>query len=81
MCNATGFAARLNASNYSSPILRNPAISLGFILKVLGAAIEMSTVLGVDADRRPLWQDRKEHLAPFPTATVVDPAAPDGGVK
>ena len=36
MCNATGFAQRLNTSNSSSPILRNPAISLGFILKVLG---------------------------------------------
>ena len=27
MCNATGFAQRLNTSNSSSPILRNPTIS------------------------------------------------------
>ena len=44
---------------------------------MLGAAIEMSTVLGLDADRRPVWQDRKEHLAPFPTAAVADPRVHD----
>jgi hypothetical protein len=39
------------------------------------AAIDMSNVLGVDNASRPLWQDRIDHLAPFPTATVTNPQA------
>ena len=34
----------------------------------------MATALGLDADLRPLWADRVAHLAPFPTATISDPA-------
>ena len=37
-----------------------------------------STALGLDADLRPLWTDRADHLAPFPTASVRDPAQPVG---
>ena len=72
LCNATAYSGRLDV-NDTSPILRNPAISLGFLAKVLRTAIDASAALGVDADLRPQWQDRLDHLAPFPTAVVPDP--------
>ena len=70
-------AAGANAYKGEDPaLLRNPAISMGFLLKILKTAIETSTVLGVDADLREGWQDRLDHLAPFPTASVADPTSP-----
>jgi hypothetical protein len=77
LCNATAYAGRLDV-NDSSPLLRNPAISLGFIAKVLRTALDASAALGVDADLRPQWQDRLDNLAPFPTAVVPDPFATGG---
>jgi hypothetical protein len=75
LCNAT--AQELEGNNaYKGPapaLLRNPAISMGFLLKILGTAIETSTVLGRDADLRPAWQDRLDNLAAFPTAKITDP--------
>jgi len=71
-CNATAYSGRID-TNDTSPVLRNPAISLGFLAKILRTAIDASAALGVDADLRPQWQDRLDHLAPFPTAVVPDP--------
>jgi alpha-L-fucosidase 2 len=56
--------------------VRNPAISIGFLIKIIKTAIETSTVLGVDADLRAEWQDRVDHIAPFPTQVVIDPTSP-----
>ena len=75
LCNATAqTAAGANTYGGKNPaLLRNPAISMGFALKILKTAIETSTVLGVDGGLRAGWKDRLDHLAPFPTADVVDP--------
>jgi hypothetical protein len=72
LCNATGMAGPLDPQD-TSPIIRNPAISLGFLSRVLAAAIDASSVLGVDADLRPVWAERLANLAPFPTVTLEDP--------
>ena len=72
LCNGTAYSGQLDKGD-TSPIIRNPAISLGFLSKILRTAIDASTALGVDADLRPQWQDRLDHLAPFPTAVVPDP--------
>jgi len=72
LCNATGMAGPLDPED-TSPVLRNPAISLGFLKKVLRATVDASTALGVDADLRPAWQDIIDHLVPFPTVTLPDP--------
>lgn len=83
LCNATsgntGFinsTASNNSSEASSPVLRNPAISLGLALKILHAATAMSIALGRDSDQRASWLDRATHLAPFPAATIPDPLGP-----
>jgi hypothetical protein len=81
VCNATAYRSPFNITliNATTPaqanpaVLRNPQIALGFIRKVLGAAIAASTVLGLDADLRKGWQDRVDHLAPFPRAAIPDP--------
>lgn len=39
---------------------------MGFLLKILNTAIETSTILGVDAELRPAWQDRVDHMSDFP---------------
>ena len=72
LCNATGMAGPLDPAD-TSPVIRNPAISLGFLARVLGAAVDASTVLGVDEALRPVWSERLANLAPFPTATLGDP--------
>ena len=72
LCNATGMAGRIDTGD-NSPILRNPAISLGFLAKVLRMLLDASAALGVDADLRPQWQDRLDNLVAFPTAVVQDP--------
>ena len=72
VCNGTSYEGQLD-KNDTSPIIRNPAISLGFLKKILRTAIDASAALGVDADLRPQWQDRLDNLAPFPTAVVPDP--------
>lgn len=37
---------------------------------LLRAVLEASEILGVDADRRPVWQNILEHLAPYPTLVL-----------
>ena len=72
VCNGTSYSGQLD-KNDTSPILRNPAISVGFLLKVMRSALDMSAALGVDADLRPQWQDVADNMQPFPLATVPDP--------
>ena len=72
VCNGTSYSGQLDR-NDTSPIIRNPAISMGFLLKVMRSALDMSTALGVDADLRPLWLDVVNNMQPFPLATVPDP--------
>ena len=44
----------------------NPILSLGMVRLVMDTACDMSEYLGVDADRRETWKDRRDHLATFP---------------
>ena len=43
----------------------NPILSLGMVRLVMDTACDMSEYLGVDADRRETWRERREHLADF----------------
>ena len=85
LCNATGgdkqFLPNPNNRTNTSPILRNPAISLGLIRKVLATAIDMASALDIDKDKRSVWQDRLMHLAPFPTSWVANPQDPNAKVQ
>ena len=45
----------------------NPIVSLGLSRMVLKTACDMSEYLGVDADRRPVWMERHDHIADYPT--------------
>jgi hypothetical protein len=88
VCNATAFVDTFNitlinstipaASN--SAVLRNPQISLSFARKVLRAAAETAVVLGLDSERRPVWDDLAKHLAPFPRGSIRDPCEFQTGV-
>lgn len=44
----------------------NPILSLGLVRLVMQTATDMSDYLGVDTDRRPVWQEIREHLADYP---------------
>ena len=44
----------------------NPILSLGLVHLVMQTACDMSEFLGVDADRRPVWKERSEHLSAYP---------------
>ena len=68
LCNATAqtLAGNNQYKGKDPSVLRNPAISMGFLLKILNTAIETSIVLGVDAELRPVWQDRVDHMSDFP---------------
>ncbi len=44
----------------------NPILSLGLVHMVMQTACDMSELLGVDADRRPVWKERSEHLSDYP---------------
>ena len=44
----------------------NPIASLGLVRMVMETALDMSELLGVDEDRRPVWKDRLDHLSGFP---------------
>ena len=46
----------------------NPGPTLGYVRRVLRAAIRFSTELGVDAHRRPGWQDFLDRLSDYPVA-------------
>lgn len=46
----------------------NPMSTLGFVRATFQGLIDISKELGVDASRRPAWQDILDHLSPYPTA-------------
>ncbi|MDH4203501.1 MAG: discoidin domain-containing protein [Phycisphaerae bacterium] len=48
----------------------NPGNTLGYTRYVLHAAIDFSEELGVDKDRRGLWQDYLDRLSDYPTVVV-----------
>ena len=81
VCNGTGFMDKWNITliNSTRPptadprITRNPGLSLAMAKKVLQAAVDASTVLGLDADRRAVWSDIAQHLAPTPRGSIPDP--------
>jgi len=45
----------------------NSIMSLGLVRNALETALDMGQALGLDADRRPKWQDILKHLSKFPT--------------
>ena len=45
----------------------NPILSLGLVRMVMTLANDMSEFLGVDAERRPVWLERRDHLSDYPT--------------
>jgi hypothetical protein len=72
LCNATAqtLAGNNQYTGKDPSLLRNPAISMGFLLKILKTAIETSVVLEVDAELRPAWQDRVDHMSSFPVRNL-----------
>ena len=44
----------------------NPIASLGLVRMVMDTALDMSELLGVDEDRRPVWKDRRDRFSAFP---------------
>jgi hypothetical protein len=66
-----------SANNYDAEtaggfvVSNNPTNSLAMIRTLLEAAVDFSTVLGVDADLRPSWRDILSNLAPYPTREVT----------
>ena len=51
---------------------RDSVGALGFTKYHLKACIKASEILGVDAERRPKWQEIVDHLAPYPTLQTED---------
>ena len=49
----------------------SPIVTIGILHRVLGAALDFSARLGVDAGRRALWTDIRTHLPP--PAMTIDP--------
>jgi len=49
---------------------RNNCLSLGLVRNLFQGMLEVSRELGVDADRRPRWQDILDRLSGFPTVEV-----------
>ena len=50
----------------------NSILSIGLVKQVMNLAIDMSTELGVDADRRAKWADIHDRLSEYPACTVRD---------
>jgi hypothetical protein len=48
----------------------NPGPTVGYVRRVLQAAIRFSTELEVDEDRRPRWRDFLDRLSDYPVAVV-----------
>ena len=44
----------------------NPILSLGLVRMVMQTAIDMSQYLGIDADKRPQWNEKRTHLSDYP---------------
>ena len=57
---AAGSASRINKSS-------DTLMDLGFARMLFRAMLRWSRLLGIDADKRPLWTDLLSSLAPFPT--------------
>ena len=49
---------------------RNNSLSLGLVRMLFQGMLDVSTELGVDADRRPRWRDILNRLSDFPTVEV-----------
>jgi glycosyl hydrolase family 95 len=45
----------------------NPILSLGLVPNVMETAIDMSSALGIDADRHPKWRHILDHMSEFVT--------------
>ncbi len=50
----------------------NSILSIGLVKQVMNLAIDMSTELGVDDDRRAKWADIRYRLSEYPACTVRD---------
>ncbi len=48
----------------------NPGSELAAVRRITGAALEFSEILGVDAERRELWQDYLNRLSDYPVMEV-----------
>lgn len=44
----------------------NPILSLGLVHMVMQTAVDMSEFLGIDTDRRTLWNNIRDHLSDYP---------------
>ena len=49
--------------------MKNSTMDIAYSRYVMQAAIEWSQKLGVDEAKRPIWQDRLDHLCDLPTTT------------
>lgn len=67
---ATGRCVIKGAQRERMPGDLNPGPTLGYVRRVLQAAIRFSRELGVDEDRRPRWQDFLDRLSDYPVAVV-----------
>ena len=56
---AAGSASHINKSS-------DTLMDLGFARMLFRAMLRWSRLLGIDADKRPLWSDLLSRLAPFP---------------
>ena len=50
----------------------NPVLTLGLVKMVMNLTLDMSSELGVDADRRAKWMDIRDRLSDYPVCTVRD---------
>jgi alpha-L-fucosidase 2 len=48
----------------------NPIQTLGLVKQIMNLVLDMSSELGVDADRRAKWMDIRDRLSDYPTCTV-----------
>ena len=64
-----------NAHETYRPV-KNPATDLAGIRYIFPALIQASRILDVDESRRPVWQDRLDHLAPYHVSEKTGGIAP-----
>ena len=46
---------------------KNPLFSLGIVRMLFGALIDISKALGLDEEKRPVWQDILDNISDYPT--------------
>lgn len=46
---------------------KNPLLSLGLIKRVMQTAVDMSVLVGADANKREKWLHIRDHISPYPT--------------